>query len=453
MSFPKYPKYKYSGLEWLGKVPQGWSVVPLKRAFKIIGGSTPDPAESNWGGEIVWVTPADLSKLQGRSIQDSLRKLTDAGLASCSSSVVPPKSIILSTRAPIGSIGIASVPLATNQGCKALVARSGVDPSFYAYLFEVMTAELQIRGKGTTFLELSGDALGAIEVPQPSHREQELLAVFLDQETAKIDALIHEQRRLIYLLKEKRKAAISQAVTKGLDTSVGQKAAGTDWFDTVPTHWHVKKLSQVAQVVRGGSPRPAGDARYFNGSFIPWITVGEVTKDDDALLFETEAMLTEEGSKLSRQIPAGTLIMTNSGATLGVPKVLGISGCANDGILAFLNVSSEVDQMFVYHFLSSLTETLRERVKQGSGQPNLNTGIVGSLPLPIPPLEEQRQIVSILSGVLTLFRELQAKSNDLVELLQERRTAIISAAVTGKIDVRNYKPQTSAVADEMYQPA
>jgi len=115
MSFPRYESYKDSGVEWLGEVPEHWIVAELKRRFQIIGGSTPkSDQESFWGGEIIWVIPADLSKLSSLYISDSQRKISSEGLASCGTTLVPKNSIILSTRAPIGSLAIAETNLCTN---------------------------------------------------------------------------------------------------------------------------------------------------------------------------------------------------------------------------------------------------------------------------------------------------------------------------------------------------
>lgn len=115
MTFPRYPAYKDSGVTWLGEVPEHWEVLPLKAGFNIVGGSTPKSEnESYWEGDIVWVTPSDLSKLTGLEISTSIRQITEAGLASCGTSLVPANSIVLSTRAPIGSLAIAETELCTN---------------------------------------------------------------------------------------------------------------------------------------------------------------------------------------------------------------------------------------------------------------------------------------------------------------------------------------------------
>ncbi|MDY0270759.1 restriction endonuclease subunit S [Trichloromonas sp.] len=211
-------RMKDSGVEWLGEVPEEWTVASLKHGYSIIGGSTPkSDSDTFWDGDIVWVTPADLSKLPGLEVADSARKITQAGLDSCGTSLVPSGSVILSTRAPIGTLGIAAKSLCTNQGCKALVPQGGQNSRYCVYLLLVSTGELNILGRGTTFLELSGDALGKFPFPIPPLPEQRTIAAFLDHETGKIDALIEEAQHAIELMKERRTAMISAAVTGKID--------------------------------------------------------------------------------------------------------------------------------------------------------------------------------------------------------------------------------------------
>ena len=134
MSFPRYPAYKDSGVEWLGEVPEHWDVVPLKREFAVIGGSTPkSDMQHYWDGDIQWITPADLSRLKSFEITESSRTITAEGLNSCGTTMVPAGSVVISTRAPIGSLGIAAINLCTNQGCKALVPLNQTNSRFAAY--------------------------------------------------------------------------------------------------------------------------------------------------------------------------------------------------------------------------------------------------------------------------------------------------------------------------------
>lgn len=209
---------KDSGIEWLGMVPEHWKIAPLKKLFSIVGGSTPkSDIEAFWEGEISWITPSDLSNLTSMYIDDSGRKITREGLESCGTTLVPPQTIILSTRAPIGSLAIAKKTCCTNQGCKSLVPKIMKETKFFGYLLGIATEELNIRGKGTTFLELSGEELSNFEVPAPSLAEQTAIVAYLDRETTKIDTLIAESDRAIGLLQERRASLISAAVTGKID--------------------------------------------------------------------------------------------------------------------------------------------------------------------------------------------------------------------------------------------
>jgi type I restriction enzyme S subunit len=185
----------------------------------------------------------------------------------------------------------------------------------------------------------------------------------------------------------------------------------------IPQDWDVKRLGELGSIVRGGSPRPAGDPRYFNGNFIPWLTVAALTNIPEHALEVTETVgfLTEEGASHSRTLAAGTLIIANSGATLGVAKILGVTCCANDGIAAIVNQQSG-EKPFICYYINTRTKSLRDVVATGNGQPNLNTGLIRSIAVPCPPPPEQRAIASALSDVDALLGGLDrliAKKRDL----------------------------------------
>jgi type I restriction enzyme S subunit len=164
-------------------------------------------------------------------------------------------------------------------------------------------------------------------------------------------------------------------------------------------------LGELSKVVRGSTPRPAGDPRYFRGDYIPWVTVGEITKNDRMHISSTEESLTESGSQKSRVIPSGTVVLSNSGWTLGVPKILQISVCANDGVAAFLDLDERVDPMFLYYRLFGLTAFLRQVIAAGGDQPNLNTDRIASIQIALPSRKTQAEIVENISSVQKLIDE------------------------------------------------
>ena len=167
------------------------------------------------------------------------------------------------------------------------------------------------------------------------------------------------------------------------------EAADSSTLAELPEGWTWASIDQLSTVVRGASPRPAGDPRFFGGN-IPWITVGALTESEDVYLRSTREFVTEAGRDASRYVPEDTLLLTNSGATLGVPKITLIGGCINDGSVALLDVPYPL-KLYLYYFLKSQTKRLR-MINQGAAQPNLNTTIVKSICVPLPPESEQQRI-------------------------------------------------------------
>ncbi|TDQ37926.1 restriction endonuclease subunit S [Aureibacillus halotolerans] len=197
----------------------------------------------------------------------------------------------------------------------------------------------------------------------------------------------------------------------------------------IPEEWKFSYLGNISEIVRGASPRPAGDPKYFGGN-IPWITVAEITKDEGIYLEHVSAYLTEEGAKKSRHIQEETLVLTNSGATLGVPKILKISGCINDGSVAFIELTN-VSKDYLYYFLQTQTKKLRS-LKVGAAQPNLNTSIVNQIIIPLPSLKEQREIVRVIE--LLFEKEIKAEHYSTVNsILNDIKQSILSKAFKGEL--------------------
>src|SRR5271157_5525142 len=435
MSFPRYAKYKDSGVEWLGAVPEHWEVLPLKRRFRIVGGSTPKSENGSfWDGDILWATPADLSKRESLEINDTRRKITAEGLASCGTTLVPTKSIILSTRAPIGSLAIAGNPMCTNQGCKSLVPFSSADAKYFTYMLSISSSELNIRGKGTTFLELSGDELGAFNAPAPPVAEQSTIAAFLDRETAKIDELVVEQQRLIKLLKEKRHAVISHAVTKGLNPHAHMKPSGIEWLGDLPEHWQYGPLRRFWEAV---------DCKHLTVPFLdegfPVASVMEVRTFE--LDLSQVLRTSEEFYKFlisgDRQPLRGDVIYCRNTANTGTSAYVGTDEPIAMGQDVSLIKSRRHNGRYLNYILhgDSMKQQL-ETIMVGSTFKRINVADIKALIVVCPPRREQDEIVEFIESQTATFDTLTAEAQRAIELLQERRTALISAAVTGKIDVR-----------------
>lgn len=209
---------KDSGIEWLGQVPEHWSISKLNYVSDIFGGATPKSNIDNyWEGEVNWVTPDDLGKLQGNIIKSTRRTLTVEGLSSCSASIVPKGSIILSSRAPIGHLGVLEIEACTNQGCKSFVPKDNMHNYYlYYYLLSAKT-DLQRLGTGSTFTEISTSTIKNYRISLPPFAEQQTIVLFLDHKSNQIDILIEKINSSIDKLKLYRQSLISEAVTGKID--------------------------------------------------------------------------------------------------------------------------------------------------------------------------------------------------------------------------------------------
>jgi len=212
------------------------------------------------------------------------------------------------------------------------------------------------------------------------------------------------------------------------------KDSGVEWIGEIPSHWDFVRVGHYTNVVRGGSPRPSGDPRFFNGDFIHWITVKDITSKKDKYVIDTLSKLTKDGMKQSRVLEPETLVLTNSGVTLGVPGILKIKGCINDGSVGFLDLSDKIERDFLYYFWTTQTKLLLEQ-QSGYGQPNLNIEIVSNVRFPLPPKQEQQQIVDFLDKKTNLIDTTISREQKRIELLKEYRQSLISNVVTGKIKV------------------
>nr|WP_236201664.1 MULTISPECIES: restriction endonuclease subunit S [Pseudomonas] len=322
---------------------------------------------------------------------------------------------------------------------------------FIVYLFssEEYFKHTSNLARGATMQRISRGLLGNIRVVTPSLEEQTQIARFLDHETARIDALIEEQQRLIELLKEKRQAVISHAVTKGLDPTVPMKDSGVEWLGEVPAHWEVRSISSISKKITNGYVGPTRDilvdepgVRYLQSLHIK----------SNKIKFEVPYFVSEQWSAEHAKsiLASGDVLIVQTGDIGQVAVVTEEHAGCNCHALIIVSPVREVvlgewvswvlNSTYGYHSLLS--------IQTGAMHPHLNCGNVKFLNLPIPPLEEQARIVSFIESGELEMDSLMSETKRSLLLLQERRTALISAAVTGKIDVRGWQPPASTQAPE-----
>jgi type I restriction enzyme, S subunit len=289
----------------------------------------------------------------------------------------------------------------------------------------------EMEMKGTAGQKrVTDDYLRNFRVALPPPDEQRMIADFLDRETEKIDGLIAEKEKLIRLLEEKRKAVISDAVTKGLNPDVKLRDSGVPWLGMIPEHWRSLRIRRICQVKRGASPRPIQDPKFFDddGEYA-WVRIGDVTASNKYLETTTQR-LSELGKSRSVPLSPGSLFLSIAGS-VGKPIITKIKCCIHDGFVYFVGLKQNHE--FLYYIFC--TGELYKGLGKLGTQLNLNTNTIGDIVVPLPSLDEQESIVAFLDRKISKLDGTVDGIRQCISLLQERRAALLSAAVTGRIDV------------------
>lgn len=404
----------------------------LRHLFTITSGSTPESGTPEyWDGDIPWVTPEDVSAVNGYLLRDSRRKVTMAGYDSCGTRLAAEGSIVLTKRAPIGQLAVLALPACSNQGCLLLIPCVDVESRYYYYYLASRTAYLQALGRGSTFLELSTDDLKALTVPHPKLQLQRKVADYLDCETSHIDALIAAKQRLLDLLAEKRKAVIASAVTHGLNPAIPMRDSGVPWLGTVPAHWETERSRWLFR--ERDLRSETGEEELLTVSHITGVTP---RSEKDVYMFEAE---TTEGYKVCLQ---GDLVINTLWAWMGAMGVAPMKGIVSPAYHVYAT-GTRLDPAYV-DALARLPVFAQEvtRYSKGVWSSRLRLYPEGffEVYLPVPPLEEQRAIVAHIARETSKIDRLRAATERTIALLKERRAALIAAAVTGQIDVTRSAP-------------
>lgn len=429
--YKPYPAYKDSGVEWIGKVPEHWQAAPVKAISTTLNGATPESAKAEyWDGEIAWYTPTDIDNEVATELGSPRRYISQAGFDSCAVRLAPPGSVILSTRAPIGSVGVTNIPSTINQGCRTLVPNDGVPAKLLASMLVAARNELRLRGNGTTFQELSTEALRSLRMPLSPLAERESIVSRLDRETARIDALIAKKTEFIELLTKKRQALITHAVTKGLNPKAKMTDSGVEWIGEVPAHWEVRRMATLfREAIRQGDPNlPILSISIHDG-----ITDDELAPEDR----DRRVSQIEDRTKYKRVAP-GDLAYNMMRAWQGAFGAVTV-----DGLVSPAYVVAEPTDDFRTGYVEHLLRTpmaIEEMRRYSRGiadfRMRLYWDYFRDLKVCLPPKDEQNAILDRIGKETGRIDLLTGKTQTSIDLLKKRRSALITAAVTGQIDLR-----------------
>ena len=445
MSFPRHSEYKRTNKSWFNEIPSHWEIAQIKWLSPVKRGASPrpidDPVYFDDDGEYGWVRISDVTSSKGLLLKTE-QQLSELG--SSLSVKLEPGQLFLSIAGSVGKSCFSGIKCCIHDGFVYFPELS-INPRFLQRIFESGKCFGGL-GKLGTQLNLNTDTVGSIFIPFPSCTiETEQIISFLDRETAKIDALIDEQERLIELFQEKRKAIISHAVTKGLNPSAPMKDSGVEWLGEVPEHWGISPLNYVLKAV--------GDVDHYmpesTDSGVPYVMTGDLKDLASNIDFEACKQVSEEDyEKLTKKIKTqkGDLILARY-ATIGTVSYVDtdIKLLVSYSCVTIKVNPVKIASKYLYFFIKSQAFESGVKSKVNSNtQDNVGIGDLKKVLIVLPKAEEQLAIVEhLLSATSQLDNQMQI-SERAVGLLKERRSALISAAVTGQIDLRGIVQEEGA---------
>ena len=413
MSFPKYPEYKDSGVEWLGEVPGHWNICALKRIADLKSGESITAEDIEEDGEF--------PVFGGNGLRGFTTRYTHEGAY----------ALIGRQGALCGNINYATGKFWASEHAVVVTPKVAVETHWLGELMRAMN--LNQYSVSAAQPGLSVEIVGNLRIPVPTAAEQTAIATFLDRETAKIDALVAEQEKLIALLQEKRQAVISHAVTKGLDPNVPMKDSGVEWLGEVPAHWEVKRLKYLGVAFIGLTYDPQDVTDSESGTLVlrsSNVQGGQIVYDDNVYVVMNipEKAITQEGDILicsrngSRALIGKNALIDQRSAGVAFGAFMTVFRSPLNSYLRWVLNS----QLFEFQSGAFLTSTINQ----------LTVSNLYGFEIPLPPESNRKEISAFLETATRRIDVLVAEARTAITLMQERRTALISAAVTGQIDVR-----------------
>jgi type I restriction enzyme S subunit len=419
----------------------GWGKMRLDQIGTVFSGSTPSTIiESFWDGNIVWVTPNDLAKLDTPYLADSERRITEKGLNGCSAQLLPAGSLVISSRAPIGYVAIPIVPFCTNQGCKSLRLKSGFHSEFVYYNMLFNIDELKKYGEGTTFSEISKTALSSVESAYPTNKSEQIkiadILLTVDHAIEQTEALIAKQQRI-------KTGLMQDLLTRGIDEHGNLRSEETHQFKDsplgrIPSEWEVKSLGSALHKT-GGFLRtgPFGSQLHAHEYVTEGVPVimpqdivhGQVQVELVARVTETKAQTMTRYRVQSNDIVFSRRGDLSRAAAMSEREQGWLCGT---GCFMLRVPANRMDAQWLAHaYRYELVQRQIEASAVGSTMPSLNNAVMESLLIAFPECEEQREIASRISAVELVIQ------NRLIQCskLRSLKTALMQDLLTGKVRV------------------
>lgn len=420
---------KDSGIEWIGEIPVSWNINKIKHNFTIISGATPKSEKTdNWDGDIFWITPADF-KTQDKYVCSGRRNLSQKGYDSCGATLVPAGSIIFSKRAPVGTVAVTTNRLCTNQGCLSCVPGIATNSMFYYYAMSVFTEQFELVSTGTTFKEIATDVFSNFYLPHPPIKEQGRIASYLDSKYARIDAVIEKTRTSIEEYKKLKQAVITQAVTKGIRTNRLMKDSGIEWVGEIPSDWKVQRIKTIFRLRDERNYLPLEEVNLIS----LYTDLGVVQHCDLEKTTGNKASNADGYKKVYENDIIVNIILCWMGA-IGRSAYTGVTSPAYDIYVP----SDDIECSFYHHYFRTIGFS-GDCYKRGKGIMAMRWRTYSDqfrdIKVVVPPVEEQREILSYLDQKKSEIDSLISKKEAFLTEMESYKKSLIFEYVTGKKEV------------------
>ena len=441
----RYEIYKDSGIQWVGEIPSHWDSNKLKFFADISTGTTPSTANEEYWNEATenWYTPADFNEgdihLNGSSRKVSAMAFEKSACKVFKKNVV----LVVGIGATLGKIGFSRVECSANQQINAIEFYDNVYPLFGAYYLSSLKEVMKSLASAATLAIMNQSVTGSIPFVCPTLAEQKNIATYLDHKVGQIDATIAEKEQMLEDLKAYRSSIISEAVTKGLDKNVEMKESGVEWIGMIPKHWNINKLKFFADISTGTTPSTDNE-EYWKEPTENWYTPSDFCEEKVHLETSSRKVSTTAFQESAcRVFKKDVVLVVGIGATLGKIGISSVECSANQQINA-IEFYDNVYPLFGVYYLSSLKEVMKS-LASAATLAIMNQSVTGSIPFVCPTLDEQKEIADYLEKKTKSIGSLLNQIEVQIDELKSYKSALITEAVTGKIDLRDWKPKEGNV--------
>ncbi len=405
------------------RIPDHWGIKRLDEVGDIVSGGTPSTKdEDNWGEDIIWITPSDLTGYQGKTIYKGKKSISNLGLSRSSARLMPIGSVLFSSRAPIGYVVIAGTELCTNQGFKSIIPNEIVTSEFLFHFLKFSKLKIQAIASGTTFKEISARAFASLRMPVPPLKEQELIVEKIEELFSELDAGRRQLETMNEQLKSYRQAVLKYAFEGRLTKKLDQPGK-------LPEKWESVKVSDVGSIETGYTPSKK-ISEYYSDSY-PFYKPTDLEAGNNVK--NSSDSLSEEGIKIARYLPVDSILVTCIGATIGKTGIIRKAGTCNQQINAIIPKPDFVPNFIYYQVISPGFQDSIRRSASSTTLPILNKSKFMNLNLVICPLNEQIEIVHAIESRLSICDRLEETIHSCLNQTDFLKQSILQQAFEGKL--------------------